>query len=125
MGSNRPAISAFDFEVIKNALKATIAEGEIPECEWDKQARSLAKAFSGTEADETMIRVLLDTCRTCEANVSEDERPATRVRGAHVGEGRRNLQRSRELLARSRYHLCKWEAERTGPDRPKGEGLSD
>ncbi|ESY92719.1 hypothetical protein [Mesorhizobium sp. LNHC209A00] len=125
MTRNRPVISAFDFEVIKNALKAIIAEGDIPECEWDKQARNLAKTFSGTEADETMIRVLLETCRTSAAKASEEERPATRARGADV-EGRRcNVQRSRELLARSRHELCKGETERTGPDGPKRGVLSD
>ncbi|MBZ9758144.1 hypothetical protein LB524_22910 [Mesorhizobium sp. ESP6-5] len=125
MRHKRPVISAFDFDVMKNALKAIIAEGDIPECEWDKQARNLAKTFSGIEADETMIRVLLETCRTCAANASEEERPATRARGAHVKGRRRNVQRPRELLARSRHHLCKGEAERTGPDGPKCEVLPD
>ncbi|MER9166197.1 hypothetical protein NKI12_02255 [Mesorhizobium australicum] len=125
MRRNRPVISAFDFEVIKNALKAVIAEGDIPECEWDKQARILAKTFSGTEADETMIGVLLETCRASAANASEEERPAARARAAHVEERRCNVQRSRELLARSRHELCKGETEGTGPGGPKPEVLSD
>ncbi|MBZ9684537.1 MULTISPECIES: hypothetical protein [unclassified Mesorhizobium] len=123
MRHKRPLISAFDFDVIKNALKVIIAAGDIPECEWDKQARNLAKTFSGTKADETMIRFLLETCRT--TNASEEERLATLAPGAHVEGGRRNIQRSRELLARSGHPLCKGEAERTGPDGSKREVLSD
>ncbi|TPJ83292.1 hypothetical protein FJ492_24035 [Mesorhizobium sp. B2-5-4] len=125
MRRKRPVISAFDFDVIKNALKAIIAQGDIPECEWDKQARNLAKTFSGTKADETMIRVLLETCRTCATNASEEERLATLARGAHVEGRQRNIQRLRELVARSRHPLCKGEAERTGSDGPKREILPD
>ncbi|WP_156938325.1 hypothetical protein [Mesorhizobium sp. WSM3626] len=125
MRHSRPVISAFDFDVIKNALKAMIVESGIPESEWDKQARNLVRIFSGTGADETMIRVLLETCRTCTGNESEGEYPATRARGDPIERTRRNLQRSRELLARGRHHLWKREAERAGPDGLRCDRLSD
>ncbi|MBZ9739734.1 MULTISPECIES: hypothetical protein [unclassified Mesorhizobium] len=103
MTRDRPVISAFDFDVIKNALKAIVVEGAVPESEWDQQARNLVRIFSGTGADETMVRVLLESCRTCIDNASERELPVTHDGGAHFGRQSRNLRRSRELLARGRH----------------------
>lgn len=86
MRHNRPVISALDFDVIKNTLKAIVAEGGIPKSEWEQQARDLVRIFSGTGPDETVIGVLLETCRTCIGNTSGREQPPfTRGGGAHVG----------------------------------------
>ncbi|MBZ9777283.1 hypothetical protein [Mesorhizobium sp. CO1-1-8] len=103
MRHNPPVMSAFDFDVVKNALKAIVVEGGVPESEWDQQARNLVRIFSGTGADETMIRVLLKACRSCIGNTSGRELSVTHGGGAHVGGQYRNLRRSRELLARGRH----------------------
>lgn len=58
-------ISAFAFDVIRDALKTIIIDNDIPEIEWKGRAESLVRSFSGHDmVDEQMIHALVGFCRS-------------------------------------------------------------
>lgn len=58
-------ISAFAFDVIREALRTIIIDNDIPEIEWKDRAESLVKSFSGQDmVDQQMIHALVGFCRS-------------------------------------------------------------
>ncbi|CDX36248.1 hypothetical protein MPLSOD_270027 [Mesorhizobium sp. SOD10] len=51
-------ISAFEFDVIREALRRSIADDRIPPEEWEKCAANLMRCFVGTAPSEVVAALL-------------------------------------------------------------------
>ncbi|RUV07431.1 hypothetical protein EOA79_04500 [Mesorhizobium sp. M1A.F.Ca.IN.020.03.2.1] len=53
-------ISAFEFDVIRNAFWRSIVEDCLPPQEWERRAGDLVRSFIGIEAPAEVLAALLD-----------------------------------------------------------------
>ncbi|MDG4875199.1 hypothetical protein P9273_08825 [Mesorhizobium sp. WSM4935] len=56
-------ISAFDFDVIRQAFQRSIADDRIPPEEWEKCADDLVRYFVGSEVPREVVAALLNSVR--------------------------------------------------------------
>ncbi|WP_131803265.1 MULTISPECIES: hypothetical protein [unclassified Mesorhizobium] len=56
-------ISAFEFDVIRQAFRRSIADDRIPPEEWEKCADDLVRHFVGGEAPREVVAALLNSVR--------------------------------------------------------------
>ncbi|QKC83295.1 hypothetical protein [Mesorhizobium sp. NZP2077] len=52
-------ISAFDFDIVRNAFRKSVIELNMAEEHWAKHARLLLKDFTDCEPDETIINRII------------------------------------------------------------------
>ncbi|OBQ91435.1 hypothetical protein [Mesorhizobium sp. AA23] len=53
-------ISAFEFDVIREAFRRSVVESCLPPQEWERHASDLVRSFIGVEAPAEVLAALLD-----------------------------------------------------------------
>ncbi|TIM67506.1 MAG: hypothetical protein E5Y52_11415 [Mesorhizobium sp.] len=67
-------ISAFEFDVIRNAFWRSVVEDCLPREQWETRAGDLVRSFVGVEAPAEVLAALLDLTEKKEAQVRSARR---------------------------------------------------
>ncbi|RWG02586.1 hypothetical protein [Mesorhizobium sp.] len=67
-------ISAFEFDVIRDAFRHSVVENSVPPQEWQRHAADFVRSFIGIEASAEVLAALLDV-RTKKSPPAEADGP--------------------------------------------------